>query len=253
MREKPDTQIAVFPENPAPLSYERQPVYRKVLSSMAVSHKVTIFVNGIHYKGPGEYYNAVYCIGKDGKLKSIYDKMHLVPFAENVPFQKIFFFIKSLSKEISNFRSGSHWTIHSVDGVKIGTFICYEAIFPNLVRGFTSGGAQLLINLTNDGWFGRTAAPWQHFQNIILRSVENRRWIVRAANTGISAIVDPLGRVTNVIPAFKKGLLDGTVYPENQRSIYVIIGDLFAWLCIAITVLFMTLIYFKERNTKDDS
>ena len=106
----------------------------------------------------------------------------------------------------------------------------------------------MLVNVTNDAWFGPTAAPYQHFQHSLMRAVENRRWVVRVANSGISAIIDPLGRVTETLPLFQQGTLHGTVYPLTQRSLYTTLGDLFAWLCVAMTALAAGFTWKKRKN-----
>ena len=127
-----------------------------------------------------------------------YHKMRLVPFGEYVPIQSVLTlggrFSAKLVREVGEFTPGQEYAVGPVDGHPISAFICYEAIFPDLVREFAGGGAQLLVNITNDGWYGRTSAPYQHFAMAKFRAVENERYLVRAANTGITAVVDPHGR-----------------------------------------------------------
>jgi len=228
---EPAIRAVIFPENPVVFLYDRDAGYRRLLARLATQHDVTLFFNNIRLAGDESYYNSVYCLQPDGRTVSVYDKIHLVPFAEHVPFAGVFFFADALSQEISHFEEGDAYTLHSLDGHPVGTFICYEAVFPELVRGFTAGGARLLINVTNDAWFGRTAAPLQHFQHIILRAVENRRWIVRVANSGISAIIDPLGEVSHVQPQHERRIMTGDVHLRDDLSPYVRVGDLFAWFC----------------------
>lgn len=249
MAAHPDTRLVIFPENPAPFSYDLDPDYHALLTRMATAHHVSLLINGIHYFGRNEYSNAVYCIAPSGKLTSIYSKIRLVPFAEYIPFRSLFFFVNSLTREISEFTPGTAPVLAKVDGTPIGVFICYEAIFPELVRQFTADGAQVLVNVTNDAWFGRTAAPWQHFQNIILRAVENRRWTVRVANSGISAIIDPLGRTSQVLPLFERKTLTGKIYALTNQSPYVVIGDTFSWLCVLISLLALGKSIFTRGNT----
>jgi apolipoprotein N-acyltransferase len=232
----PDTRLVVFPESPSPYAFDRDPGYRQLMTGLAVRHRITLLFNGIHYRG-ADYFNSVYAVESDGRLGGVYDKARLVPFAEHVPFQPVFFFARAMSQEISNFTPGPGPLPLDAAGVRMGVSVCYEAVFPEYVRGFTAAGARVLVNVTNDAWFGRTAAPWQHVQHSLLRAVENRRWVVRVANSGISAIIDPFGRVTAQIPPFARGTLTGHVHPLTQRSPYVVIGDAFAWVCVAVTVL----------------
>jgi len=248
----PDIKLVVFPENPVTSFYETDSEYRELLRKMALKHQVYLLVNGIHYENDETYYNSMYCIGPDGQKRSVYDKIRLVPFAEHVPFQPIFFFARSMSREISNFQQGDKVVVHSLDGSTAGAFICYESIFPDLVRSFTQEGAQFLINITNDAWFGRTAAPLQHFQHVILRAVENRRWIVRVANSGSSAIINPMGRVTQIEPLDEKRIMTGEIFALTEKSPYVVVGDAFAWFCVAIIIIILGKI-FIGRYTKNDT
>lgn len=248
MAAHPGTQLVILPESPATLSWERHTDYRERLVRMAAGHRVTLMWNGLHYLGPGRYCNSVYTLNPAGKLTSVYDKVRLVPFAEYIPFARIFFFASSFSRDISDFQPGAAPVQHDVAGHPVGAFICYEAVFPEFVRSFTDQGAELLVNVTNDGWFGRTAAPWQHVQHVILRAVENRRWLVRVANSGMSAIIDPLGRVTLTAPMFEQAVLAGTVHLQQHRSMYVEIGDAFAYACVLITLLFLIFTWKRKDN-----
>ncbi|MBN2432296.1 MAG: apolipoprotein N-acyltransferase [Acidobacteria bacterium] len=254
---QPGVRAVIFPENPVVYLYDRDAEYRRLFERLATEHDITIFFNNIRIAGDETYYNSVYCLKPDGRTLSVYDKIHLVPFAEHVPFATVFFFADALSQEISHFTEGHEYVLHPLDGHPVGIFICYEAVFPNLVRGFTAGGAQLLINITNDAWFGRTAAPLQHFQHIILRAVENRRWIVRVANSGISAIIDPLGEVVHVQPQHERRIMTGDVYLRDDLSPYVRVGDLFAWFCtlligvIILTPLFRRFIHHDSGRSEE--
>lgn len=249
LKAHPQTKLVILPENPAPFSYERHPGYRELVTRMAAGPGVTLLFNGIRYEGDN-YFNSVYCLGPDGRLRGTYDKVRLVPFAERVPLAGVFSFAKAFSREIGNFEPGRGTKPLPAGDVPVGVFVCYEAIFPEFVRRFTADGAQVLVNVTNDAWFGPTAAPYQHFQNCLMRAVENRRWVVRVANSGISAIIDPLGRVTETLPLFQQGTLHGTVYPLTQRSLYTTLGDLFAWLCVAMTALAAGFTW-KKRKIED--
>lgn len=174
LKENPGTSLVLFPENPTPLSWERHPGYRDLQSSMARSHKVTILFNGLRH-GDSAVYNSIYSVGPNGNLASIYDKGKLVPFAERVPLFGFFGLARAFSQEVGDFTPGSGAQPLATPAAKLGVFVCYESVFPDYVRQFSSRGAQLLVNVTNDAWFGPTAATYQHLQHAILRAVENRR------------------------------------------------------------------------------
>jgi apolipoprotein N-acyltransferase len=248
---EPAVGFVIFPENPVVYLYDRDTEYQRLLGRMAAEHDVVLMFNNIRFTDDDTYFNSVYCLQPDGRTVTVYDKIRLVPFAEHVPFSGLFFFADALSREISHFTEGEEFVLHDVRGHPVGAFICYEAVFPELVRGFTAAGAQLLVNVTNDAWFGHTAAPLQHFQHVVLRAVENRRWIVRVANSGISAIIDPLGEVSRVQPQHERRILTGDVHMRDDLSPYVVVGDLFAWLCTLLTG-FIILTLLKRRIRHHD-
>ncbi len=239
--------VIVFPEGPTTFSYERDPLYREFMKELAQKYDTAIIFNSIHYKKDG-YYNSIYSLNKKGDLVAIYDKIKLVPFAEYVPLKKIFFFINSMTNEVSDFKSGNKYVIHNIEGVKFGGFICYESIFPKIPISFVRRGANVLLNLTNDNWFKGSDAPYQHFNHIILRAVETRRWIVRVANGGISAIVDPFGRIIKITKFGERTYLTGKVYSLKYWAPYQYIGDLFSYISIFIVLLFL----FKIKEIKEE-
>ena len=135
----------------------------------------------------------------------IYDKIHLVPFSEYVPWRNWLFFARDLTGLIGDFQHGTQYKVGTIPGGPFSVYICYEAIFPNEVRRFTLGGAQLLINISDDGWFGGSGAPEQHLAMARVRAVENRRWLLRDTNDGITVSVDPYGRIAARLPADIRG------------------------------------------------
>ncbi len=243
----PKVSVIIFPEGPTTFSYERDPDYRKFMKDLAKKYNSAIIFNSIHYKKDG-YYNSIYSINKNGDLVAIYDKIRLVPFAEYVPFKKIFFFVNSMTSEVSDFKSGNKYVIHKIDGVNYGGFVCYESIFPEIAINFVRHGANVLLNLTNDNWFKGSDAPYQHFNHIILRAVETRRWIVRVANGGISAIIDPFGRIRKITKFGKRTFVTGKVYSLKFWTPYQYVGDLFSYLSIIIVLLFLFKVKKVEEN-----
>jgi len=166
--------------------------------------------------------------------------MHLVPFGEYVPFKHLLFFAESLTRQVGDFIPGNEYTVNSLDGHHVSTAICYESIFPDLIRRFVKRGSELLIVITNDGWFGESSAPYQHLRMGVVRAVENRRYMVRTANTGISAIIDPYGRIEAGTPIGVRTILDGTAHFRSDRTFYTEYGDVFAYAnVLAVAVLFV--------------
>ncbi len=179
-----------------------------------------------------EYYNSAYLVHPDGKPVSRYDKVHLVPFGEYVPLKKWLPFAGKIVEHVGDFKSGHRGVTLDWLDYRIGVQICYEMVFPDLSRAAVKNGANLLFNLTNDAWYGRTGAPYQHFSMAILRAVENRRWVVRAANTGISGFIDPIGRVTASTSLFEDAVVTQKVLFCRDISFYTRRGDLFAQVCL---------------------
>lgn len=178
-------------------------------------------------------FNSAILFSPTGDVIGVYDKIHLVPFGEYFPFEWIG---KSLGN-LGAFLWGRDFTIFKFQENPFGVVICFEAIFPDLCRRFIKKGAEFLVNLTNDAWFGKTSAPYQHFDMACMRAVENRVWLIRVANTGISGFVDPWGRTIKKGEIFEKLILEGYVYKSPLKSLYVKIGDFFAWLCLSLTLI----------------
>jgi apolipoprotein N-acyltransferase len=160
----------------------------------------------------------------------------MVPFGEYVPLKSVLFFVQKLAYGIGDFESGQTYTVFDMPEGLFGVTICYEAIFPDQVRRYVKEGAEFLVNITNDAWFGRSAAPTQHLAMAVLRAVENRRYLVRAANTGISAIVEPSGRILRASDIFVPTVITGQIRMERTHTFYTRYGDLFAWICVIFIV-----------------
>lgn len=187
-------------------------------------------------------YNSAFALDPKAEILGEYTKQHLVPFGEVVPFGNVLGRWVRVLNELGGFAARPSNGLLALDGHAIGVNICYEAIFPALVRNSVAHGAELITNLTNDGWYMRTAAPYQHFAPNVLRAVENGRWLIRADNTGISAIVDPFGHIKQASPIFESAIVTGTAGYCTARTLYTRVGDLFAMLCALATIL---VIYFK--------
>jgi apolipoprotein N-acyltransferase len=179
-----------------------------------------------------------------------YDKIHLVPFGEYVPLSNLLFFIGSLGEGIGNFKPGKEIFNFSLPQGKFGVLICFEIIFPDLCRRFVKEGADFLVTITNDAWFGRTSAPYQHLSMATFRAIENRVFIARAANTGISAFIDPKGKIVEQGGIFTEEAINGTIRLSRERTFYTLYGDVFAWICCAFSILLLGYAFIQEKPKK---
>jgi apolipoprotein N-acyltransferase len=178
--------------------------------------------------------NAAYLVLPGVGVSARYDKMHLVPFSEKMPFSRQFKALKDLNFGQGDYAVGREVVLLNVNGVNASVLICFEAILPGLVRQHVLAGAHLLVNITNDSWFGDTGAPEQHAAIAAIRAVEHRRWMVRSANTGVSMVVDPWGRVKAKTGLFEQAILVADVQPRHSRTWYTMLGDWIAWLSLAL-------------------
>jgi apolipoprotein N-acyltransferase len=183
------------------------------------------------------YYNAAFLVRTDGTVAGVYQKMHLVPFGEFVPLQQLLFFVGPLVEQVGGFTPGRDMVMLPTSHGPISTAICYEIVFPGLVRESVLRGSQVLTTITNDAWYGHSSAPYQHFLQASMRAIEQGRYLARAANTGITGFVDPYGRVLQKTEIFERAILIGDVRMLEVRTIYGRIGDLFAYICAALTLI----------------
>jgi apolipoprotein N-acyltransferase len=233
-------RLLVWPETAAPVMFGSRDNGWKRPGEISTRLKAPMLVGAPSLKmirNQIHYFNSAFLIDA-GSLRYRYDKVHLVPFGEYMPLSWLLPIGPGLAAREADYSPGDEMTIMRMDGCPpFSVLICYEAIFPDLSRWAINQGAELLMNITNDGWFGATAAPYQHLQMARMRSVENRIWLVRCANTGISAVVDPTGRIVDQIPLNRQGILVQPVQSaKGIRAFYTRFGDVFAWVCIAITL-----------------
>jgi apolipoprotein N-acyltransferase len=195
-REAADTMpdLIVIPESALPVYWDRSPALRQDLATVA-SGGAAILFNDVVEEGDGRYYNTARLLTPGGLAGPPYRKVHLVPFGEYVPLPRVFFFVRQISNEIGAFSAAAEPTLLKSNRLAIGVGICYEILYPSLARREVDSGANLLATISNDSWYGRAGAQQQHFAGAVLRTVENSRYLVRAAITGISGIVDDRGRI----------------------------------------------------------
>jgi len=240
--QQPD--LIVWPESATPFYF----LYDVAPSEMvfeAISRSGTDYLIGspsvLRTDGVVQYYNSAYLIIPEKKTLGKYDKTHLVPFGEYVPFKKWLPFLGKIVAQIGDFSAGKVGQTLPWRREQLGVLICYEIIFPGLSRAMVKNGASILVNITNDAWFGKTSGPYQHFSMTVFRAVENRRSLARSANTGISGFIDPAGRVLASTDLLQDAVATRMVPILKEKSIYTQIGDLFAQACLAV-VLLVTLI-----------
>jgi len=221
-------RLVVWPETPAPFYLSDDADFRARMQGIARKAGAYFLVGYIGMLGDDPS-NSAALLSPEGNVISRYDKMHLVPFGEYIPLKRLLFFAESFTKQVGNFAAGTEYTISPVDGHRISTAICYESIFPDLMRRFVKQGSELFVLITNDGWFGESSAPFQHLRMGVVRAVENRRYMVRDANTGISAIIDPYGRIESSTRIGVRTILDGTAHFRSDLTFYTRYGDVFAY------------------------
>lgn len=231
-------QFVVWPESSAPFYFEEDRLAADQVRAIARQAHVPVLVGSdqIERGVSARYYNSAFLVKADGAIGGVYRKMHLVPFGEYVPLKPVFFFAAPLVETVSDFSPGTQAVLLPVAGHPVSTAICYEIVYPGLVRRFVRGGSQLLTTITNDAWFGDTSAPYQHFAQASMRAVEEGRYLVRAANTGISGIVDPYGRVLGESRLFAPAVLLGEVRFLTVTTLYSRIGDVLAYASAALTL-----------------
>jgi apolipoprotein N-acyltransferase len=236
----PKPALVVWPEAPAPFE-EPDLRFEQALSAIARQVQAPLIVGaiGMDYSGQAQAwhdYNSALVIGADGERVGRYDKIHLVPFGEYVPYDKLLFFARKLTGRVSRFDRGEMRKVFLLNGHRYGVFICYEAVFADEVRHFAQLGAEVLVNVSDDGWYGDTSAPWQHLNMARMRAIENRRWLLRDTNTGVTAVIDPYGRVRQSIPRHQADALPAQFGFRDDITFYTAHGDVFAWVCVAASL-----------------
>jgi apolipoprotein N-acyltransferase len=233
-------QLIVWPETAMPFYYNQHPVGTEFVNDLARQIQTPILFGSPHKEnkdGQTIHYNSAYLVSETGDTQNRYDKIHLVPFGEFVPFRELLFFVEKMVEMIGDFGRGKEATLFDVAGYKAGVSICYELIFPDLIRQAVKNGANFLINITNDAWFGKSAASYQHMSMGALRAVENRVPIVRAANTGISGTIDANGALRDETDLFVEAAKITKITPRQRGlTFYTAYGDVFSWICLVLTV-----------------
>lgn len=249
--------LIVWPETPAPFSWQDNH-FSKRASSLAeragrpflagvIQWKPETFADGRAGQAP---YNSAILVDPQGQQIFSYDKRHLVPFGEYEPFPLIHRVVQSVSDEVGGFHKGTVAAVGPLPGgFKFGVYICYEAIYPGEIREFAARGANLFINISNDGWFGKSAAARQHLLMARVRAVENRRWVLRVTNSGLTAAIDPYGRIYQSMPRDVRGAVDLPYDFRTDTTTYTRFGDWFAWLCVLVSVILVVQTFGRKNDS----
>jgi apolipoprotein N-acyltransferase len=256
-----NADLVVWPEAATPYFFEAEPDYREEISALVRASGAPLLFGSPtlgYYPNRRPYLmNSAYLLSTDARVLGRYSKRHLVPFGEYIPLHdSVLFFLDKLVEGIGDFKAGTEATLFPVPPrttatsnaerqpaseafLRFGVVICYEVIFPNEVREFAAGGADFMVTITNDAWFGRSSAPYQHFGMVVLRAVENRLSFARAANTGISGFIDPTGRILQATPVFSEAAISGKIPIGRTPTFYSRHGDVFAYACVIISAVLL--------------
>jgi apolipoprotein N-acyltransferase len=249
--EKPD--LIIWPETATPFFFQDAKEYQPFVLDVPKKTNAFLLFGTPSYKiqkGKVNHYNSAYLLSPSGELAGKYDKIHLVPFGEYIPMQDLLFFLGSLGEGIGDFKSGKEIYNFSLPQGQFGVLICFEIIFPDLCRRFVKKGANFLVTMTNDAWFGKTSAPYQHFSMATFRAVENRVFVARAANTGITGFIDPRGKILKQGGIFTEEAMNGMIRLSKDKTFYTLYGDVLAWCCSAFSIFLLACTLFQKSKNK---
>lgn len=247
---KDGVNLVVWPESAVPFFFQDDQQNGDRLKGLAKElHSYLLFGSPAHElrNGKSTYLNSAFMLAPDGEIVGRADKMHLVPLGEYIPLGKFLTFINKLVVGIGDFSPGENAVVLDAGGTKLGVQVCYEIIFPELARTYVNAGARVLVAITNDAWFGKTSAPYQHLAIATFRAIETRTPLIRAANTGVTAIIDQNGYISRMTGLFVEGYRTGEIVEGSGKSIYLRIGDTAAWLCVLLTAGIILFASFRHK------
>ena len=244
-----DNSLIIWPETATPvyLLYDKKHLEQVLDIAKARNSYLLTGIPDLIFDRSGnvdKYLNTAILISPDRVILDRYDKIHLVPFGEFTPLRNFISFFEKFTVGFAEFSPGTKETVFEVDGKKFSVLICYEVIFPHLVRKFVNNGAVFLVNITNDAWYGKTAMPYQHVSMAVFRAIENRIYILRSANTGVTCIINPAGKITKYLDIFTAGGIKDSIKITHGKTFYTKYGDIFVYFCIA----FFILIVYKQST-----
>jgi len=248
---KGGVDLVVWPESAVPFFFQDE--FRQAERIRALARETNAY---ILFGSPAHelrdntrtFLNSAFVVAPSGETIGRGDKRHLVPFGEYVPLKRLLPFVNKLVVGIGDFSPGERTAPLDVGKTRAGLLVCYEGIFPELARAYVNSGARILVNITNDAWYGRSSAPYQHFSIAAFRAVETRTPLLRAANTGITAIIDQNGHIRTMSNLFEEDFRTGEIKPGSGDSLYLKIGDSPAWLCAILTLGVVLLARFRRAR-----
>ncbi|MDD5232541.1 MAG: apolipoprotein N-acyltransferase [Syntrophales bacterium] len=250
IRTNPSPELIVWPETATPFFFQNEDQRQRRITDISIVGKSHLLLGSPSFRREGgmeNCQNSAFMVSPDGRITGRYDKVHLVPFGEYVPLRESCPILTKIVAGVGDFLPGSGFNPLQMGPLRAGVLICYEAVFPDIGAAYARAGAQFFINITNDAWFGRTSAPYQHLTMAAFRAVENRRYLVRAANTGISAVIGPTGAIESASGLFERTVLKGRFRAMSVKTFYTEYGDVFAYACLAfIFVLGIRAIFFRK-------
>lgn len=247
---KGGVDLIVWPESAVPFFFQDEPLQAERIRSLARELTASILFGSPAHElrnGKSAFLNSAFLISPRGETLGRADKLHLVPLGEYVPLGRFLTFINKLVVGIGDFSPGESALPLNMGTTKLGIQVCYEVIFPELARQYVQAGARVLVAITNDAWFGRSSAPYQHLAISTFRAIETRTPLIRAANTGVTAIVDHNGHISTMTGLFVEAYRTGEIRPGSGTSLYLTIGDAPAWLCVVITAGIALFAWFKQK------
>lgn len=249
---KEGVDLVVWPESAVPFFLQDELVQAERIKALARELSATLIVGSPAHElrnGKTTFLNSAFSISPSGETSGRSDKIHLVPFGEYVPLGRYFPFISKMVVGIGDFSPGERAITLPVGQTQVGALICAEAVFPEVAREYVRAGARILVNITNDAWFGRSSAPYQHLSIAAFRAVETRTPMIRSANTGVTAIIDQNGHIRNMTGLFVEGFRTGEVRPGTGDSLYTKIGDAAALLCVVLTAGIIVFYWARRKHT----
>jgi len=222
---RPQPDAVIWPETAMPFYVQETNEHSRDLRAFVRAENLSLVLGAPGYEmlgSEGDYrlFNRAFFLNEKGKIQAVYDKMHLVPFGEYVPLKSVFPFLNKLTHGVKDFSPGKRARVLQIDSLALGVLICYEVTYPGQVQSEVQAGANLLVNMSNDAWFGRTSAPLQHLYMAVMRAVEQNRFMARATNTGISAFISPSGRILEKSVLYRSDLLYRTVSVFHSRTFF---------------------------------
>lgn len=231
-------QAVLWPESSTPYLFNEDPVQAESVRALVRESGVPLLfgTDEIERGSPDRFYNSAFVLDPTGAVAAVYRKMQLVPFGEFVPLKGLLFFVSPLVEAVSEFAPGDRVTMLPIEGHMASTAICYEVVYPHLIRRAVLEGSELLTTITNDAWYGNSSAPYQHFELASMRAIEQGRYLARAANTGISGLIDPYGRVVVKTAVFEDAVVTAEARFLQSRTLYATIGDAVAVASLAVAL-----------------